>query len=95
VDILAGITMSRAEEIDMDSTVDVTIPVDADAARILENPVRRAAIGRYVSGLLKGQHVGDALAEAIADVKREARANGLTDDQIDAELDAWRTERPA
>lgn len=33
------------------------------------------------------------LPEAIADLKREARANGLTDADIDAELEAWRTER--
>jgi hypothetical protein len=39
--------------------------------------------------------VRDVLAEAIADVKREARANGLTDEDIDAELAAWRAERPA
>ena len=33
------------------------------------------------------------LPEAIADLKREARANGLTDADIDAELEAWRNER--
>jgi hypothetical protein len=33
------------------------------------------------------------LPEAIADLKREARANGLTDPGIDAELEAWRNER--
>jgi hypothetical protein len=32
------------------------------------------------------------LPEAIADLKREARANGLTDADIDAELEAWRNE---
>jgi hypothetical protein len=32
------------------------------------------------------------LSEAIADLKREARANGLTDAEVDAELDAWRKE---
>ena len=33
------------------------------------------------------------LAEAIADLKREARANELTDEIVDAELEAWRAER--
>jgi hypothetical protein len=33
-----------------------------------------------------------ALPKAIADLKREARANGLTDLEIDAELEAWRKE---
>ncbi len=77
----------------MDSTVDITIPVDAEAARVLESPARRQAAGRYLSGLLKDGGVRDILARAIADAKREARANGLTDDAIDAELQAWRAER--
>jgi Arc/MetJ-type ribon-helix-helix transcriptional regulator len=32
------------------------------------------------------------LPEAIADLKREARSNGLTDAEVDAELEAWRKE---
>jgi hypothetical protein len=31
-------------------------------------------------------------SEAVADLKREARANGLTDAEVDAELEAWRKE---
>ncbi len=77
----------------MDNTVDVTIPVEPEAARVLEDPQRRAALGRYISSLLRGGRIHDALAEAIADVKREARAAGLTDQEIDAELNIWRAER--
>jgi hypothetical protein len=36
-----------------------------------------------------------SLPEALADLKREARAIGLTDAIIDAELEAWRNERKA
>jgi hypothetical protein len=36
-----------------------------------------------------------SLPEALADLKREARSNGLTDAIIDAELEAWRNERKA
>ena len=79
----------------MDTTVDVTIPVDAEAARALANPARREAAGRYLSSLLKGERVHEVLAEAIADAKREARASGLTDEEIDAELEAWRAEHKA
>lgn len=79
----------------MDTTVDVTIPVDAEAARALESPARREAAGRYLSGLLKGERVHEILAEAIADLKREARASGLTDEEIDAELEVWRAEDKA
>lgn len=79
----------------MDNTVDVLIPLDVEAARALESPARRKAAGRYLSGLLTGGHVRDVLAEAIADAKTEARANGLTDEDVDAELEAWRAERHA
>jgi hypothetical protein len=77
----------------MSDTVDVSIPIDVDAAQALESPARRAAAGRYLSGLLNGSRVREFLEEAIADAKSEARKNGLTDADIDAELEAWRTER--
>jgi hypothetical protein len=77
----------------MEKMVDVTIPMDAEAARALESPVRREALGRYLSELLKGGRIRDALAEAIADAKSEARATGLTDDNVDAEIEAWRAGR--
>jgi hypothetical protein len=79
----------------MDNTVDVMIPVDPEAAKALESPARREAVGRYLSGLLKGGRARDVLAEAIAEAKREARAHGLIDEEIDAELDEWRAERLA
>jgi hypothetical protein len=79
----------------MDDTVEVAIPVDAEAAKALASRARREAVGRYLSNLLKGGRARDALAEAIAEAKREARAQGLTDEEIEAELDAWRVERPA
>jgi hypothetical protein len=77
----------------MPSTIDVTIPVAPEAARALQNPARREAAGRYLSGLLTTGRFGEALAEAIADAKREARENGLTDEEIDSEFATWRAER--
>jgi hypothetical protein len=77
----------------MDNTVDMTIPVDAEAAKALQSPARREAVGRYLSNLLKGGRARDVLAEAIAEAKREARAHGLTDEEIEAELDEWRAAR--
>jgi hypothetical protein len=79
----------------MDTTVEVTLPVDAEAAKALNSPARREAAGRYLSSLLTGGRIRDVLAEAIAGAKREARASGLTDEDIDAELEAWRVERKA
>lgn len=52
-----------------------------------------AAAGRYLSGLLKDGRARDLLEDAFAEAKKEARANGLTDEDIDAELAAWRAER--
>jgi hypothetical protein len=80
------------EEDIMVDHVDVTIPFEPEIARALENPVRREAAGRVLSGLLKGGHLRDVLGDVIAAAKREARANGLTDADIDAELRAWRGE---
>jgi hypothetical protein len=77
----------------MADTIDVPIPVAADAARQLENPARREAVGRFVSSLLREGRLRDLLAEAIADAKQEARASGLSDAEIDAELEVWRNER--
>jgi hypothetical protein len=79
----------------MDNRVDVMIALDAEAAKALESPARRQAVGRYLSSLLKGGRARDVLAEAIAEAKREARAHGLTDEEIDAELAEWRSERQA
>jgi hypothetical protein len=79
----------------MDTTVNVTLPIDAEAAKVLDSPARREAAGRYLSSLLKGGRVRDVLAEAITEAKLEARASGLTDEVVNAELEAWRTERKA
>jgi len=79
----------------MDNTVDVMVPVDAEAAKALESPARREAVGSYLSSRLKDGRARDVLAEAIAEAKREARAQGLTDEEIDAELNEWRAERRA
>ncbi len=77
----------------MDEHVDVTIPVEPEVAKALASPAQRQAAGRVLSGLLTGVHLTEVLGVAIGDAKREARANGLTDEDIDAELDAWRAER--
>ena len=77
----------------MDTTVDVTIPLEPEAARCLDSVERRAAMGRYLSGVLKDGRLRDLLEEVIRDAKREAQAAGLTDEQVEAELAAWRSER--
>lgn len=74
-------------------TVDVLIPVDAGAAPALADARTRAAMGRLVSRVLRPHLVPSGLAQAITDAKAEARVAGLTDADIDAELDAYNVER--
>jgi hypothetical protein len=64
----------------------------ARAAQALKSPARRAAAGRYLSGLHKSGRARDLLEEAIGEAKGEARARGLTDGDIDDELEAWLNE---
>ena len=77
----------------MGNTVDVTIPVDPQAAAALRDVRNRAAVGRLVSRVLHPQPGDDPLIEAIAALKAEVRAAGLTDEEIDAELAAYNAER--
>lgn len=77
----------------MDKTVDVTIPVDAEAAAALADARNRDAVGRLVSRVLRPHAGPSPLAQAIAELKTEVRQVGLTDAEIDAELSAHNTER--
>ena len=79
----------------MDGTIDVTIPVDAPSAAVLRSAHNREVIGRYVSQILNPSDAPLPLAQAIAEIKAEARAAGLTDEDIDAELAAHKAERRA
>lgn len=78
----------------MDTTVDVTIPVEADvAAALTDDAEQRASVGRVVSRILRGRRDVDALSDAIARLKAGAHAAGLTDEMIDEELAAYNAER--
>ena len=77
----------------MDNTVDVTIPVDSEAATTLADARNREAVGRLVSRVLRPRSGPSPLAQAIAELKAEARTAGLTDVDIDAELAAYNAER--
>jgi hypothetical protein len=79
----------------MDNLVDISIPVEPEAAQALADQRNRAAMGRLVSRVLRPHAGPSALARAIAAAKTEARAAGLTDSDIDAELAAYNAERRA
>ncbi len=73
--------------------VDVTIPVEPEAAAALADARNREAVGRLVSRVLRPRSGPSPLAEAIVAMKADARAAGLTDADIDAELAAYNAER--
>jgi len=77
----------------MPDTVDVTIPVEPSAAAALADTRTRAAMGRLVSRVLRPRSGPSELAQAIAEAKAEARAAGLTEADIDAELATYNAER--
>ncbi len=79
----------------MDNTIDVTIPVEPEAAAALADARNRAAVGRLVSRVLRPRSGPSPLAQAIAEMKADARTAGLTDAEIDAELAAYNAERRA
>ncbi len=78
----------------MDELVMVPIPVSREAAAALGDDARREKIGKLVSDILRpGAPEADPLAALIGEVKIEARADGLSDAEIDAELSAYSAER--
>lgn len=79
----------------MDDMIDVAIPLQPEVAKALTSQARREAVDRVLSGLFKGGRTTELLADVIADAKREARSKGLIDEDIAAELAAWRAESGA
>lgn len=76
----------------MDDTVEVTIPVEARAAAALADAGTREMVGRLVSRMLRADGP-ERLMDAIARLKADAHARGLTDEIVDAELAAYNAER--
>jgi hypothetical protein len=77
----------------MEKTVDVTIPVEIEAAAALADARNREAVDRLVSRIFRPTSGSTPLAQAIAEIKAGARATGLGDAEIDAELAAHNAER--
>ena len=77
----------------MAETVMVEIPLTPEAAEALDDPERRERIGKLISRMLRPQSPGDdPLAAIFASTKSAARADGLTDEEIEAELAAYNAE---
>ncbi len=77
----------------MDDVVMVAIPVSQEAAAALADEQQRARVGKLVSDILRpSSPEDDPLAVLIGRTKAEARAAGLSDEDIDAELAAYNGE---
>ena len=77
----------------MAGTVDIIIPIEAEAAVALTDARKREAVGRIVSRILRPQPGYDPLLEAMQRLGAEAKAKGLTADVLEAELAAHKIER--
>ena len=77
----------------MPNTVDVTIPVEPEAAAALGDARKREAIGRIVSRILRPHPGQDPLLDAMQRLSTDAKAKGLTPESLEAELAARKAER--
>lgn len=77
----------------MDNTVEVSIPVEADAAAALGDVRAREAIGRVVSRMVRPSADADPLLEAMERLSADAARRGLTQAILDEELAAYNAER--
>lgn len=76
-------------------TVMVEIPVDEETAAALADPHRREAVGELVKLAVRPSAGNDPLGALLDTTRREAAKLGLTDQEIDEELAAWKAERAA
>jgi hypothetical protein len=77
----------------MTDIVDVVIPVEAEAAAALKDHRKREAVGRIVSRILRPQSGHDPLLDAMERISADAKASGLTQETLAAELAAHKAER--
>ena len=73
----------------MGNIVEITPPAEEDAAIALRNPLKHEALGRLVSRWLQDAGDPEALFVAIERLKADTHANGLTDQIVDDELQAY------
>jgi hypothetical protein len=79
----------------VDEIVTVEIPVQRETAEALADAHRVRAIGRLVDRLVHPSYGDDPLRSLLEETRDAAGTAGLTDQAVDAELDAFRAERAA
>lgn len=76
-------------------TVMVEIPVDEATAAALADPRRLAAVAQMLNLVVRPVDEEDPLISLFELTRKQAAEAGLTDEDIDAELAAWKAERSA
>jgi Glu-tRNA(Gln) amidotransferase subunit E-like FAD-binding protein len=77
------------------STVMVEIPVDEATAEALADPHRLAAVAELVKSAVHPTEGNDLLSWVLESTARKAAAAGLTEQDIENELAAWKAGRAA
>ena len=77
----------------MPDTIDVTIPVEPEAAAALQDARKREAIGRIVSRIPRPHPGRDPLLDAMRRLSADARGKGLTPEILEAEFATHKAER--
>jgi hypothetical protein len=78
----------------MGEYVKIELPVTKEAAAALADEGRRQQAGELLSRMLRPRSPEeDPLVALLAEIQRDAAAQGLTDEEVDAELAAYNAER--
>ncbi|MEO8713790.1 MAG: hypothetical protein ABI369_02125 [Acetobacteraceae bacterium] len=77
----------------MNEVVKIEVPVEPETARALGDARRMQAVGRLIDRMVRPARGDDPLVAVLAATRRAAREAGLTDEEVDAEIDAYRAER--
>jgi len=77
----------------MNQYAKIEIEVDRETAAALTDPHRLDAVARLVDRMVRPSAKDDPLAAVLEATAADARAQGLADEEIDAELAAYNAER--
>ena len=81
-----------AEEADVNQVTQIQIPVEAETAAALTDARRVEAVGRLVDRMVR-PGADDPLAAVLDAAASEARAAGMSEAEIEAELAIYNAER--
>jgi hypothetical protein len=73
--------------------VTVKIEVEPETAAALQDPRRRQAVGKLIDRMVRPVSDDSPLTKLLETTRAAARAIGLTDADIDAELQQYRAEQ--